>query len=74
MIQLCLSWLINEGTEREQRGNREKKNEITSFNSEPKRSMKNEEDSEKTMRTMKNKGNREEAMRTVKGNEKRREQ
>ena len=23
MIQLCLSWLINEGTEREQRGNRE---------------------------------------------------
>ena len=54
MILLCLSWLINEGTEREQRGNREKKNEITSFNSEPKRSMKNEEDSEKQRRTKRN--------------------
>ena len=74
MIQLCVSREINEGTEREQRRSNEQKNQITSINSLPKRSMKNEEDSEKTMRTMKNKGNREEAMRTVKGTEKRREQ
>ena len=61
MIQLCLSWLINEGTEREQRGNREeamkKIDHLNQFRTKEINEI--SEISEKTMRTMKNEGNNE---------------
>ena len=62
MIQLCLSWLINEGTEREQRGNREeamKKKPDYLIQFITKEINEISEISEKTMRTMKNEGNNE---------------
>ena len=66
MIQLCLSWLINEGTEREQRGNREeamnrKTRSAHSIHnqSQPMRSMKSVKSVKEQRGTVKNKGNSE---------------
>ena len=54
MIQLCLLRLINEETEENREEAMKRKNQISSFNSEPKRLIKNEEDNEKQRRTKRN--------------------
>ena len=59
MVERCLSQVINEGTERDQRRSNEQKNEISSINSLPKRSVKSVKSVKEQRGTVKNKGNSE---------------